>query len=126
MLTRTKHGTRASALTNVLARRPARGVDGVQLASPRVGVAKAALLLVVLALCSCDSEPLQRQVDRERAAIDACKQEALTGGADASTPDRPWRITSSRSGEAVVVNIWTHTPRSAPRPSGEPDHVCRR
>ena len=87
-----------------------------------------AVVVVVLAaaVCSCASDPSQSKVDREQAAMGSCKQEVVKRSGSSSTPEMPWRITTQRDGKAIVVSIWTHTPRSAQRPSGAADYVCRR
>jgi hypothetical protein len=88
---------------------------------------KAVFMVALLAgICSCASGPGESKDDREQAAIRSCHLEAAARTGAASTREMPWRTTSRRNGTSVIVNIWIHTPRSAPRPSGSPDFVCRR
>jgi hypothetical protein len=58
-------------------------------------------------------------------SLDACGREVghRTGQA-VGAADPPWRVTSRQQGNGYVVNIWTQTPREAPRPSGAPNYVC--
>jgi hypothetical protein len=87
-----------------------------------------ALVIVALAagLCSCNSEPSQSKLDGEQAAVRFCQQEFATRTGSTSTRAMPWRTISKRSGSSTIVNIWTHTPVSAARPTGKPDYVCRK
>ena len=77
--------------------------------------------LVALLVAGCSSGG----TEADGPSMDACGREVAHRTGDvAGKHDPPWRITTRRQGDGYVVNIWTDTPRGAPRPTGAPSYVC--
>lgn len=88
---------------------------------PRLGCVSvkvfAMALFLVLAGCGDTYSP-------ETDALERCREKLEERTGQSSSDEQPWRVTSRRDGNRLLVEVWTRTPKGADRPVGDPDLEC--
>lgn len=76
-------------------------------------------LALVLVLVGCGDT-----YSPETDALERCREKLEERTGQSSSDEQPWRVTSQRDGNRLLVNVWTRTPKGAARPIGDPDLGC--